>query len=117
MTQISEPAKWFAVRCIFSDQPDASEEYGDPGLFYEERITLWSAADETAAIALAEADAQAYAAVMDGTRYVGLAQCYWLDDEPGHGIEVFSLIRESKLAPNDYLDRFFDTRSELQRGQ
>ena len=112
MTQTSEPAKWFAVRCLFSNTAD-----GDTGFFYEERVTLWSAADMSAAIALAEAEAQEYAAVFDTTRYVGLAQCYWLADEPGHGAEIFSLIRGSDLEANDYLDRFFDTGTELQRGQ
>ncbi len=117
MTQISEPAKWFGVRCIFSHDPDNSEDDGDPAFFYEERITLWAASDEQAAIALAETEAEEHATTLESARYVGLAQCYWLADEPGHGAEVFSLIRESELAPNDYLDKFFDTGTELQRGR
>jgi len=31
------------------------------------------------------------------------------------GDEVFSLIRESELAPDDYISRFFDTGKERQR--
>ena len=31
------------------------------------------------------------------------------------GVEVFSLIRDSPLAPREYVDRFFDTGAEHQR--
>ena len=56
---------------------------------------------------------------MSSTRcYVGLAQSFHLcvGARPlEDGDEVFSLIRESELAPNDYISRFFDTGKERQR--
>jgi hypothetical protein len=35
--------------------------------------------------------------------------------EPADGAEIFSLMRDSDLAPEDYLDSFFDTGTEGQR--
>ena len=81
---------------------------------YEERTTLWQSSAFDEAIALAENEATSYA---DGLgRYIGLAQAYKMDDEPGAGAEVFSLIRHSALDAGAYLSRFFDTGSEHQRG-
>ena len=47
-------------------------------------------------------------------RYLSLAQAYRMSewDEPGEGIEVFSMLRESNKKPKDYLTRFFDTGNE-----
>jgi hypothetical protein len=41
-------------------------------------------------------------------------QSYRLPDPPGHGVEVFSLIRPSRLAPDKYIDAFFDAGGESQ---
>jgi hypothetical protein len=46
----------------------------------------------------------------------GLVQAYRLFDEPGHGAEVFSLVRKSGLEPQAYLTGFFDTGQERQGG-
>jgi pentatricopeptide repeat protein len=43
-----------------------------------------------------------------------LAQGYAMVDEPEHAAEVFSLMRDSDLATDAYLDRFFDTGDERQ---
>ena len=101
---------WVSVRCLFRTH------FGDQQV-YEERVTLWHEADMDRAIALAEAEAQEYAAASstppgEGVEYLGLAQAYLLDDEPGHGAEVFSLMRTSPMAPKEYLDAFFDTGRE-----
>ena len=47
-------------------------------------------------------------------KYVKLAQSFHLFDPPDHGKAVFSLIRESELSPNDYLNAFFHTGREFQ---
>ena len=103
---------WYSVRCVLALgwPPEAAGET------YEERITLWRASSAKEAIARAEAEALDYAAVIEESpcTYTGLAQCYRLVDEPGDGAEVFSLMRDSKLEPDAYLDRFFDTGSERQ---
>lgn len=104
--------QWFAVRCVFS-----MGDLGDDVHTYEERITLWRAADFEEAIARAESEAADHAAsVGEGAAAsLGLSQCYHLFDAPGDGAEVFSLMRDSRLAPADYLDTFFDNGDERQQ--
>ncbi|MEK8108219.1 hypothetical protein NKG94_31080 [Micromonospora sp. M12] len=65
---------------------------------YEERVTLWCATSCDAAVALAEAEASEYAEGIDRV-CLGFAQVYYLFDEPGHGTEVYSLMRDSDLPP------------------
>lgn len=98
--------EWFAVRCIIRFP-------GSPRATYEERITLWRAADATEALRLAEEEVREHVDVVGG-EYTGLAQSYELADSPGHGAEVFSLMRDSDLDVDAYLDAFFDTGSERQ---
>ncbi|KAA2266603.1 hypothetical protein F0L68_02375 [Solihabitans fulvus] len=97
---------WYSVRCIFrwttwQDTP------------FEERILLWQAQSLRDAIALAESEAREYA---QGNQvdYVGLAQAYALPtaNEIGSGVEVFSLLRDSELPPDEYLSSYFDTGRE-----
>jgi hypothetical protein len=104
--------RWFGVRCLF--------RHG--GGHYEERITVWPARTLDDAIQQAEEEAGEYVDGLD-CEYVGLAQAYGpvmtraIDEARSleAGIEVFSLIRDSELAPRDYIDRFFDTGAERQR--
>ncbi|GAB2918104.1 hypothetical protein GCM10027280_01420 [Micromonospora polyrhachis] len=98
---------WFSVRCVFRFA-------GEPLPTYEERITLWRAGGFEQAMALAEDEARKYAEMFDGCEYIGLAQGYRLYDEPGHGAEAFSLMRDSSLDPDSYLTSFFDTGDERQ---
>jgi hypothetical protein len=66
------------------------------------------------AIERAEVDAREYAEIL-GHEYVGLAQAFLLSEDPEvDGAEVFSLVRDSNLDPDAYLDRFFDTGQERQ---
>ena len=103
-----EGSGWFGVRCVFDHGAQGEHSY-------EERVTLWRAGSFGEAITLAEAEADEYAEMLTGTRYLGYAQAYLLADEPGQGAEVFSLIRGSELAPDAYLDAFFDTGTERQQ--
>ena len=97
---------WYSVRCIFK----ASDRDA-----YEERITLWLAESIDDAIRRAETEASEYGADI-GLTYVGFAQAYDLKTTSvENGSEVFSLIRESSLQASDYIDRFFDTGTELER--
>lgn len=64
---------WFAVRHVIKNQ-DA----------YEERITLWRAANADEAIACAEAEAATYAG--DGTQPLTLYQAYQLAKKPEEGV-------------------------------
>ncbi|OKJ15620.1 hypothetical protein [Kitasatospora sp. CB01950] len=100
---------WYGVRCVF-------EWAASGGRSYEERITLWQASSADDAIARAEAEAETYA-TETGVAYLGLAQSYRLggDGVPGAGAEVFSLLRDSTLEPDAYLDAYFDSRTERQQ--
>lgn len=107
---------WYAVRCVF--RTTAHKPWGPTDLTrtsaYEERVTIWTASSADEAIARAEAEAREYAETL-GDEYLGLAQSYHLSDSPGDGAEVFSLIRDSDLEPDDYLDHYFDSGSERQQ--
>jgi len=94
---------WCAVRHVIEDD----------GAF-EERVTLWRASSEDEAIARAEAEVAEYVTVVGG-KALDLFQCYRLSEAPADGREAFSLIRQSDLAAEQYLDAFFDTGQELQR--
>jgi hypothetical protein len=98
--------EWFSVRCVFAWS-------GWEGRPFEERITLWRARSLDHAIELAEQEAGEYAAE-HGFEYLQLSQAYEITEgsEIGNGTEVFSLLRDSDLAPDDYLDSFFSTGRE-----
>ena len=100
--------RWYAVRSLFHD-PEGSASA------YEERITLWQAADLEDALARAAAEAVEYAEFA-GVTYLGeFAQSYPLADAPPRdGAEVFSLTRSSALPPKAYVQQFFDTGRERQ---
>ena len=107
---------WFAVRCVFHDRhntPGGHKDLATGEHAYEERITLWLAISADEAIELAEQEADQYAASV-GSEYTGLAQSYWLEEEPGHGAVAFSLVRKSVLDPDSYVDAFFDTGLEVE---
>jgi hypothetical protein len=97
---------WFGVRCIF--------RWSDPPT-YEERLTLWEADSLDQAIEKAEQEAVAYATQLR-SEYLQIAQAYWIGpDRPGEGAELFSLLRDSELDADDYIDAFYDTGSERMR--
>jgi hypothetical protein len=102
----------FSVRCIFRWEPRSDQARKH---LYEERITLWSADDIDAAIALAEDEARSYVSESGG-EYLDCCQAYAMfEDLEANGVEVFSLLRDSDLAPSQYVDAFFDTGSEHER--
>ena|SRR5579872_4411622 len=107
----------FGVRSVlrWSRWADQRKKY-----VYEERITLWSAETFEEALELAEREAEEYAGETTmATKRCGLLQGYWLVDDlklKKQGIEVFSLLRESDLTPNAYLNAFFDTGDEYEGG-
>jgi hypothetical protein len=106
MPNDSSGPKWYTVRCL----------YGSPrekGFVYEERITLWCTDSFENAITLAEKEAATYAAA-NRVEYLDLAQVCLLPGHPTSGAEVFSLVRDSDLGSDDYLDSFFDTGTERQ---
>lgn len=99
---------WVSVRCVFRLQFGIDQ-------VYEERVTLWRAADMDVAIELAETEALKYAADVDG-EYTGLAQANQLSNALEQGTEVFSLMRSSELDVEAYLEHLFDTGTEREQG-
>lgn len=98
---------WYGVRCVF-------RWTGHEGRPYEERITLWRAASAAQAIELAGREARDYARD-NGLEHLNFAQAFALTgDRITQGTEVFSLLRNSNLMPEPYLDTFFDTGAEHQ---
>jgi len=98
--------QWYTVRCLF----------GAPrgkGFVYEERMTLWCTDSFENAISFAESEAAVYAKA-NKLEYLELAQVCLLPGHPTSGAEVFSLVRDSELGTDEYLDSFFDTGTERQ---
>jgi len=93
---------WYAVRCVFRLLPGIDR--------YVERIALWQADSFTDAIAIAEPDAENRAG-REGLEYLGFADAFRTHqmhhDHPDHGDEVFSLLRDSGLTPERYVQSFF----------
>jgi pentatricopeptide repeat protein len=105
---MNESESWYAVRCLILFSEDDA-----PGGTYEERVTLWRADSFDDAISRAESEVVELTEVVGGA-YIGLAQCFHLAAEGniGEGAEVFSLMRDSGLDPDDYIARFFATGTE-----
>ena len=102
----------YSVRSVirWRPRPDQSKKF-----IYEERITAWNAESLDAAIELAESEAKEYAEDKN-FEALDLFQGYWLFEIGliSQGAEIFSLLRESDLDGDAYLDAFFDTGSERQ---
>jgi hypothetical protein len=106
MPKDSSGPQWFTVRCLFGAARDK-------GFVYEERMTLWFADSFDNAISFAEKEAAVYAKA-NKLEYLDLAQVCLLPGHPTSGAEVFSLVRDSELGTDEYLDSFFDTGTERQ---
>lgn len=107
------PEPWYGVRLLY-------QLTGIKDLAYEERIVIVRASDEDTAIAVAEENSR-NSYEDSSTLYTGYAMCFNIFDECGdslaEGVEVFSLIRNSKLDMEAYIDRFHDTGNECARSQ
>jgi hypothetical protein len=100
--------RWYSVRCVLAFDAGAAK-WG-----YEERITLWERASFEEALTAAQREAEEYASNL-GARFLGTMQAYELSESPGSGAEVFSLIRESRLPAENYLQNFFTAGGEHQK--
>jgi hypothetical protein len=104
---------WFGARTIY--RVENSNTVNSPNKLYEERVVLIAASSDDEAIAKAEKEAELYALNTDMT-YLGFVNVFELyQSKIENGTEVYSLMRESALESDAYLDRFFDTGSERTR--
>jgi hypothetical protein len=92
---------WFAVRLVVLHEES----------HYEETITIWKSPDAETAMERARRMAEDVSSTVGG-RTLPFAQSFRLAHVPGDGAEVFSLIRESNLSPDEYLKTFFWTGHE-----
>ncbi len=102
------PEPWYGVRTLYRFPPGTA----DSSVLYEERVVVFKARSMEAAISLAE---------IEGRTYAQENQCEYLEyvlafhifaSVLGAGTEVFSLMRDSALEPDAYIDTFFDTGAE-----
>ena len=104
----------YSVRCIVEIP---KEEFNSLAYLYEERITAWLATDIDQAIDKAITEVEDYCEA-NGYKFTGLSQAYWMTENAQlDGVEVFSLLRESDLPSDEYLDAFFSTGNERQAGK
>ena len=94
---------WFGVRCWFLFEAGALDK--ERGQLYEERVTVWPAVSASEARTRAIEEAEAYAAEVGATR-VDYVETHRLADQPRAGGEVWSVMRDSWLTPDEYLTRF-----------
>ena len=111
MAENQTPEPWYGIRLIYK-----VTGLGKPA--YEERVIIVRADSFDDAVRVAERYSKdRYES--ESTQYLGYATAFHIFDEDGPclgpGVEVFSLIRESDLDVDDYLDRFHDTGSECTR--
>jgi Domain of unknown function (DUF4288) len=101
--------RWFSAKCIFTHSNVKSEHK----FVYEERIVVIRGRKFDDAIRKAEKEAGKYAAALDGCCYIGYVDVYELfTKQLRSGSEVYSLMRDSNLPKNRYLDRYYDTGKE-----
>jgi hypothetical protein len=125
---------WYGVRHVIR-WGDSDEDCSS----YEERVTLWRAESFDDAIQRAETEAAEHVKIIGDGEVLDVFQAYQVTNDDGSapaaiadavtaagerdgvilegesGLEVFSLIRDSDLPPEEYVDRFFDTGTEHQR--
>jgi hypothetical protein len=103
-------AEWYGVRCIFRFLENG-------GGRYEERITLWRAQSFDHAAELAGQEARRYAEESQ-EEFLEYSESYWIDRELFElDPEVFSSLRDSDLVPVEYINTFFSTGREHNRGE
>ena len=73
---------------------------------YEERITLWKSGTWEEAFRLAKEEALSYADDCDAKFIETTDSFHLFEKNPGHGSEVWSLMRDSFLAEETYLNAF-----------
>jgi hypothetical protein len=105
-------SKWFGVRSVFQHQ---RQDISPGSNLYEERVVIVRAADFATALGKAESEAGEYACD-DDVQFLGFSQAFEIYEDPSSPpAEVFSLMRESPLDAEAYIDSFFSTGSEREK--
>lgn len=101
---------WYSAKCVFRHNAPV----GSSNKFaYEERIIVLRAGDLHKAIKRAEEEAHEYSARLEGVEFTGFVAAYDIgEDEIDDLSEVYSVLRDSDLEANPFLDRYYDDGSE-----
>jgi hypothetical protein len=91
----------YSIRAIYSHGPER-----DGVRYYEERTLLFDAADIQVAFALAEEESRRYLEMNPGFQRVGewVAFAVATNDTSLSGLEIWSSVCRSELAPGDYYE-------------
>ena len=101
---------WYSVKCIFEH---SNRNVIEGMTVYEERIIVLLANDLDDAIARGEIEAREYASSLDNVRYVEFACAYHLyRRELIDQTEVYSIMRESDLDHDAFINHYYDDGSE-----
>jgi hypothetical protein len=105
-----EEKEWYGAKTLYQVQSNTVES---PNKLYEERVVILKASSLDDAIDEAEKEARQYASDGSGITFLGYVNVFKLVSEKiKDKTEVFSLMRESRLRANKYIDRYFDTGKE-----
>ena len=104
---------WYGVKCLL-EHAGLSED--TTAHVYEERIVLLRAVSFEEAVLRAERDATEYAKPIKA-RYLGYSNAYKLDvDSISDATEVYSLMREVPMPPEDFITRYYDDGTDKHHG-
>ena len=102
---------WFAAKCIFRHKRLSKDNHD--AFMYEERITIVDSESVEWAIIKAENEAKKYAESEYDCEYINYIDCYQLSVlDITDKSEVYSLMRSSKLEPDDYISHYYQDGSE-----
>ena len=103
--------EWYSVKCVF--EHDGLAE-GSERTVYEERVVILRAAGFDDAIEQGEAEAQQYVEKLgDSVRYAGFIDAYRTGEKKlANGMEVYSLMRGTTLAREEFLTHYYDDGTE-----
>lgn len=108
---IGDRRRWYSVRSHYVSPARSGKRWMKT---YEERIVLFEADNAADAIRQAEIEAAEYVEDIDA-EVLPFFQSFMLFDEIGQGAEIYSMMRDSRRRPDNYLDRYFDTGATNER--
>ena len=105
------PKEWYGARTIYQHY---TKKKIAKNKLYEERIVLIKANSFDDAITKAEKEAEKYSKENSSSKFLGYVNVYKLvDGKLRNYTEVYSLMRDSTLSEEPYIDNFFDTGKEM----
>ena len=107
---MSDEQPWYSVKCVFKHDY-LSRQHGE--VVYEERIVVLKASSLDEAIALGEVEANAYAGDKGTVHYTGFISAFHMFERKlANRAEVYSLMRQSNMDTDAFLDHYYDDGSE-----